>query len=340
MNKSKLSTVIFPPRVALHWWLVSVFPILTLLGPRALSQNNDPDRPPQGDEESSASLPNLKFPTLGGMQFWTDHCWRKGWRIQENAVTGHWRLLDARNIRHAWGSQAACYKELEKAVPADTTRAGHIVFLLHGLGRSAKSMVGLGKMLTKEAGYDVAYFEYASTRAALGDHANALTEVIEELPPGTTVSFIGHSMGNIVLRHAIGDWQRDRKENQLSKVEKVVMLGPPNQGASIARLLAKTKIFGLVTGEGGMQLGPNWKSVETQLATPHCPFGIIAGKLPEQVPSNPLVDGKGDFVVSVEETKLDGSADFLEVPRLHSFLMDDVDVQKAVATFLRHGKFR
>ncbi|MEM6474124.1 MAG: lipase, partial [Planctomycetota bacterium] len=38
---------------------------------------------------------------------------------------------------------------------------------------------------------------------------------------------------------------------------------------------------------------------------------------------NPLVDGDGDFVVSVEEAKLEGCETFETYPVLHSFLMDD-----------------
>ena len=52
--------------------------------------------------------PNLPTPTLGGRQFWTDYQWNDGWRIQQNAITGHWRLLSPNRIRHAWGSRAAC----------------------------------------------------------------------------------------------------------------------------------------------------------------------------------------------------------------------------------------
>ncbi|MGN6547535.1 MAG: hypothetical protein ACTHK7_20955, partial [Aureliella sp.] len=36
---------------------------------------------------------NVPLPTLGGQQFWTDHRWNDGWRLQQNALTGHWRVL-------------------------------------------------------------------------------------------------------------------------------------------------------------------------------------------------------------------------------------------------------
>ena len=288
--------------------------------------------------ENSPGLPNWKTPTLGGKQFWTDHQWREGWRIQQNAFTGHWRLLDAEDVRHAWGTQAACLAALDAAVPRGTVEGSQFVILLHGLGRSATSMGGLRKMLSQSMGCEIFCFEYASTRAPIGQHAEALTSVILGLPQGASVSFVGHSMGNIVVRRAIKDWQQVHPEI-LPRVEKVVMLGPPNQGSSIARLLSRTGLFGMIAGKGGLELGQDWQDFEASLATPHCPFGVIAGRLPEGIPDNPLVDGRGDFIVSVEETKLDGAADFMEVPRLHSFLMDDNRVQQAVLNFLETGKF-
>src|SRR5689334_10075776 len=51
---------------------------------------------------------NLPTRTLGGQQFWTDHRWHNGLRLQHNHVTDHWRLIDERDIRRAWGSREAC----------------------------------------------------------------------------------------------------------------------------------------------------------------------------------------------------------------------------------------
>lgn len=319
--------------------------VVALSLPLALSQ--DIALPPSRSEDQSASEPqdalslfNLKTPTLGGKQVWTDHAWRRDWRLQQNSLTGHWRLIDPQNVRHAWGSRAACQQELERQVPDATLDTKRVVILLHGLGRSASSMDSLGTEIQRANAIQAVALEYASSRASITDHAMALREVVEGLPKDVDISFVGHSMGNIVVRHAIGDWLRFEDEVTLSRVKHVVMLGPPNQGASIARQLAKVGLFEWITGPGGMELGKGWEDLESQLATPHCPFGIVAGNLPPSLLTNPLVDGQGDFVVSVEETRLQGAADFLEVPRLHSFLMDDPVVQQAVIHFLDHNQFR
>lgn len=294
---------------------------------------------PQDDPQPASSLPNWKTTTLGGKQLWTDHCWRQGWRIQQYALTGHWRLLDGDNVRHAWGNRAACEQALTQLEVANDIPGNHVVILLHGLMRSTSSMSGLQTYLSSTLDQPVFSFEYASTRNAISEHAAALREVVAGLPDEVRVSFVGHSMGNIVVRHALGDWQREGDQETLARIENVIMLGPPNRGASIARQLSRTRVFGWVTGQGGLELGPNWEQFEDRLAIPSCPFGIVAGRLPETNFQNPLIEGASDFVVSVEETHLDGATDFLEVPRLHSFLMDDPQVQIAVASFLQFQTF-
>ncbi len=283
---------------------------------------------------------NIKTPTMGGKQFWTDHIWRRGWRIQHNAFTGHWRLINDSNVRYAWGTREQCEAALNENVPDGSLIATEAVVLMHGLMRSSSSMRPVGDFVSKELNIQPIYFEYASTRSSISDHAAALGEFIDSLPPNLSLNFVGHSMGNIVVRHYLGDLTRTGQHEKLARVKSVVMLGPPNQGASIARQLSKTGVFGWIAGKGGLELGPGWQEFQKRLAIPSCPFGIVSGKLPESAPSNPLVDGDGDFVVSYEETQLEGATDTLSVPRLHSFLMDATEVQIATANFIRtRGRF-
>lgn len=297
----------------------------------------DDDVPEDEDAGGDSGLLNLRLPTFGGKQFWTDHLWRNGWRIQQNAVTTHWRLLDPNNVRFAWGSRVACENVLaEHAAAARDPETPHVV-LLHGLFRSAASMQGLGDALAARFPWRTVLFEYASTRGSIGEHARALREVVEGLPATAPMRFVGHSMGNIVVRHALGDWEKADARGVLKRLNSVVMLGPPNQGAAIARQLAKVPTYEWIAGEGGLELGPRWKEFEAHLATPRCPFGIVAGRLPDVV-FNPLVGDVGDFVVSVEETRLPGGQ-VLEVTQGHSFIMDDSTVQRAVGNFLDHQRF-
>lgn len=48
------------------------------------------------------SLPNFPCLTLGGKFFWETVTSSKGWKLQRNVFTQHYRILDPFNIRHAW----------------------------------------------------------------------------------------------------------------------------------------------------------------------------------------------------------------------------------------------
>ena len=114
------------------------------------------------------------------------------------------------------------------------------------------------------------------------------------------------------------------------------MLGPPNQGAAIARQLSSLGMFEWIAGEGAMELGPDWNEFSESLATPPFPFSIVAGEVENKVIQNPLLDNASDFVVEVDEARLKGSESFVVVPALHSFLMKDAQVQEFVVDFLCH----
>ena len=53
-----------------------------------------------------------------------------------------------------------------------------------------------------------------------------------------------------------------------------------------------------------------------------------------------LLPGDDDLIVSVDETKLSGANDFLIVPAIHTYIMDQEATQKAVLNFFQHGYFK
>ena len=52
-------------------------------------------------------MPNIKVKTMGGKVWWNDLAEYNGWRVQRNSVTGHCRILDPNDVRHAWGGEDA-----------------------------------------------------------------------------------------------------------------------------------------------------------------------------------------------------------------------------------------
>ena len=290
--------------------------------------------------ESTAPF-NVPFKTYGGTQFWTDHQHTHGYRIQSNWMTNHWRLLDATDVRRAWGTRKQCEVALAGLLSdkKDASEDKEYVILLHGLMRTHQSMRSMEKTLQAADCGTILRFSYASTRNTIGDHAAALQEVLNGLPKDAKISFVAHSMGNIVVRHLLADLKEEGDPNGLlQRCGCMVMLGPPNQGAAIARRLAYTKVFGLVAGKTALQLGPNWQQLVGNLAIPEFPFSIIAGDLSEKNIRNPILGEASDFVVQVEETQLEGHESFTTVPVVHSTLMTNPKVKKLVVEFLQSQK--
>jgi hypothetical protein len=294
----------------------------------------------------------VPMPTLGGKQFWADELHFRHWRIQRNVYTEHCRLLDGQNWRYASGTYDECLAALERIKRERhlPPMKGKAVVVLHGLGRSRASMESLCRFLHDEGGYTVFNVEYPSTRSDMADHARSLRHIINNLHGIEEINFVGHSMGNIVIRHYLGDLDRqdptkvspnaaaaDRRAKR--RFGRFVMLAPPNQGALLAETFADNLLFKEIAGDAGQQLGRDWSDLEKHLATPGFPFGIISGGKGNGKGYNPILVGDNDGVISVETAKLPGASDFARLQLLHSFIMDNATVQQYTLSFLQHGYF-
>ncbi len=280
--------------------------------------------------------------TLGGKHFWTDIKNVGGWRIQQNAVSNHYRMLDKQNRRHNWGTLDQCADALNQRLKAGEIKRypGRVVIVLHGLIRTTDSMLKLGRFLEENSNLTAVPFEYASTRKRVAYHAKALSSVIDSLGSEVTeVNFVAHSMGNIVVRHYLSDLS-ESKTTQPPQFGRMVMIGPPNQGSRMATVLKRSFMFNMIAGPAGRELGDGWEKLEPHLATPSFEFGIIAGgQSDKQKISNFILYGKDDFTVSVSETRLPGATDSLVKPLLHSTMMRKPMTLEATLRFLEHGYF-
>ena len=277
---------------------------------------------------------NLPTWTMGGKQFWTDYRHFHGYRIQKNAVTGHHRLLSPSNTRLAWGNLQGCQQRLgEIAEDKDLQPVrGHVVIVLHGLTRARSSMQSLSKYLAEHTDAHVINVSYASGRDGIEGHTAALASVIEHLPEAQSIDFVGHSMGNIIVRYYLGTRGHD------PRFRRMVMLAPPNHGSQLATWLKKNLLFKTVTGSAGQQMGATWEEIHDSLATPEFEFAIIAGAPGQRGGlSNPLIKGDNDLIVSVNETRLAGASDFWQGELWHGTMMYNRDVQQAVTRFLNDG---
>ena len=184
------------------------------------------------------------------------------------------------------------------------------------------------------AGFAVVNWDYTSTRQSILESAQSLYECYDlNARYYPRVHFVTHSLGGIVARCMV-------KDRPTPKLGRMVMIAPPNRGAYMASKLADWGIFRIVAGPVIRQLAGGPESLIASLPEPRCEFGVIAGGRGNARGYLPLLPGDDDGVVMVRETHLDGMRDFLLVPAIHTFIMNDERVKQAVAQFLRTGRFR
>jgi len=276
----------------------------------------------------------IRARTLGGLQFWGDVLFFHGWHIQQNVFTGHYRLLDKDDIRYASGTFEECRAKLEEIRQEQQLppMSGTAVILLHGIGRSDKSMAHMQKHLEKE-GFYVVNFNYPSTRVNLSDAANYLHRVIQSLEGIDTIYLVPFSMGGLVVRTYLA-------EHGDPRIQRMVMIGVPNQGADLATALRKNWAFRLVMGPAGQQLITGPDGAGANLPIPEFEFAVIAGHRDHPKGYNPLIPGDDDGTVSVECTRLPGAADFATVRGVHLLLTRTKATLEYTAHFLKHGHLR
>ncbi len=319
--------------------------LLVLLSARlAAGQESADQEVPRKSGEPSPRPLNIVGKTLGGTQFWTDELAFHDWRIQRNVVTGHYRLLDGQQYRHAWGTYEMCstrFAEIRRKQSLAPMK-GKVVVLLHGTVRSRSSLGGMARYLNQEGGYTAVNVSYASTREKIGDHAASLKKLVDGLEGVEEINFVAHSMGNLVVRHYLGDTTDPKSGRKMDpRIRRIVMLAPPNHGARMARTFQDNDIFRLVWGVSGAEMGRNWSRLEPRLATPGCEFGVVAGDIVVYGNvGNPIFEGENDLVVSVEETRLVGASDFAVLPVSHTTIMDDARTREYTLRFLLHGFFQ
>jgi len=286
--------------------------------------------------------PNWKTPTMGGTQLWADQLHFRDWRIQRNTLTGHCRLLDGDDYRHAWGTYKACDEALQKIRKEKNLQPyrGKAVVALHGLWSTRGRMDSMCDYLEKEGGYHVYNVTYPTTQGSVAEHAKTLDRILRNLEGVTEINFVAHSLGNIVIRHYLAD-QTDPAKGLTPdrRIRRLVMIGPPNQGARLAEKFGRNKVFEWATGESGEAFSRRWDDLEKKLTIPKQEFGIIAGGSTSSIEQNPLIAGNDDLLVTVEETRLPGARDFVVLPVKHFFMPGDETVQQVTLRFIEQGYF-
>lgn len=213
---------------------------------------------------------------------------------------------------------------------------GECVVLLHGLGRTHRSMARIDWAL-RDAGYATANIDYPSQSQTI--EASALAAIPEGVREcrGTgarSIHFVTHSMGGLLLRYYLSS-------HRIDGLGRVVMLGPPNQGSEVADALVGTTLYDRLNGPAGAQLVTGPAGIAARLGPVDFPLGIITGN--EQTAFDSVlatrIPGENDGKVAVERAKVDGMHDFLVLPVNHTFMVVNDVVIGQTLQFLRHGAF-
>lgn len=308
-----------------------------LLTAAAMSRSAAADEPEVGLLTPYASLTaeeglNLLNHTFGGRQFWGDVQFFHDWHIQRNIFTGHYRLLDGQDRRHAAGTLDECREKLteirkKKKLPP---MSGKAVVLLHGIFRSGHSLKWMGGQVAGEDGLAIT-MDYPSTQISIPAAAEYLDSVLNSLEGIDEIDLVTHSMGGLVVRAYLA-------EHRDPRIRRLVMIAPPNQGAEMADLLKRNFAFRCLFGPSGQQLCT--QGLIPKLPAPDFEFAVIAGARGTDTGWNMLIPGDDDGTVTVASTRLVGAADFATVPTIHTFLIGEPAVAEMVRHFFGEGRLK
>ncbi len=210
-----------------------------------------------------------------------------------------------------------------------STLAPHTI-LVHGLARSWYDMYLLSRRLSRLLpDTTVHLFDYESRKWPLSEIALRLHDFIAEVSHGEPVSFVGHSMGGIVVRVL------DLCEAPATPLHRLVTLGSPHGGALIARVLNRYRPCRAVFGPALEELsGLNLAATPRQLE-----IGSVVGGTGYRWGFLPLLGEDNDGVVLVREAKQVCAKDTYTVCALHAYMPFSGRIAGLCARFLETGSF-
>lgn len=194
------------------------------------------------------------------------------------------------------------------------------ILALHGFCGDRLVMYPLCRKLRRR-GYKVTNFGYRSIWKTIEHHAAKLrkaAEAIEADPGVERFHLVGHSMGSILIRVMLQEYQPE-------KLGRIVMIGPPNRGSHVATRFApffgwlSTTLCQIKDSEDSFV-----NSLERQIDPDH-ELGIIQAQT--------------DFVVRPENTRLPEALEYVMLPGFHSSVLVRDACAMQVDHFLQHGAF-
>lgn len=173
------------------------------------------------------------------------------------------------------------------------------------MGRSPLSQLILGMRLHARS-FAVSYFGYSATFSSFDATVTRLVEKLRALDGDYALA--GHSLGAVLIRAALP---------HLDHVPVACFfLGPPSRVPKLAARFADHPLFRALTGDSGSRLAD--ERFFARLPAPCVPTKIYAGTAGPRL----LLEEPNDGVLTVDETRIGDACAVIEVPVLHTFLMN------------------
>ncbi len=201
------------------------------------------------------------------------------------------------------------------------------IIILHGLFMHGIVMQPLSHKL-ENLGYETEVLTYNTVAINEERIFSSIDHALSDSMPNILV---GHSLGGLMIKNYLR-----LRQPSLKAVSHVVAIGSPIKGASIVSriqelgmdvILGNSPSFGLNQHEG------EWHFVQK--------LGSIAGTLPIGVRPLLLMDTKttSDGTVTVDETKIEGMTDHIEIKSSHTSLIYSSQVPQQIDHFIRNDRF-
>jgi len=209
-----------------------------------------------------------------------------------------------------------------------------VIVYVHGLWQSGGEAILLRRRLAQDLDAHAVAFSYPSVAVNASANARALAEHLATLG-ADTLHLVGHSLGGLVILKALdGDAVARRASLPPGRI---VLLGTPLRGSRTAQNLARwpfgRKIMGATVGEELLETRERRWSGARELGVIAGELGFGLGRLVGRL------GGPSDGTVLIEETKLDGETDRVQLRVSHTGMLFSAAVARAAGVFLRTGRF-
>ena len=196
------------------------------------------------------------------------------------------------------------------------------ILLIHGLSRTPLSLLRLEWYLQKIPGWSIEQFGYLALTESFDNIVQRLRIRLQQLASEGTYGIVAHSLGGLLTRAALG-------LGSIPLPKHIVMLGTPNQRPRLAphawNLLPPFRWW---TGQCGLNLTSS--DFFTSLAKIESPYTIIAGTGGPRGFLSPFGDELNDGIVALNETRLSHQDQIIQLPVMHTFMMNNTQVQEIV----------